>query len=124
MAILLLLLVLSGVQVDALGAEFRDLRQVPGHFGGGGWNSEVDAWNGRKHRVMEALGEALARAPEERITAVMGPPDDPAGAWSLVQPPAGTTHLLVYRWRGMHDFLYFLRSGSEGRGSGWWMALE
>lgn len=124
MLTLLVLLALCTADIDALGAEFRELRQIPGHFGGGEWVDAVDAWSGRKHQVMEALGEALARAPEARIREVMGPPDDPSGAWDLVRPPEGTTHLLVYHWRGRHDFLYFLRAGPEPRGSGWWMAWE
>lgn len=124
MPLLLILLLLSAADVDALGAEFRQLREIPGHFGGGEWCDDVDAWNGRKHRVMTDLGEALAQASEQRIRAVMGPPDPAEGAWALVRPPEGATHLLVYRWRGMHDFLYFVRAGDEARGSGWWMAYE
>lgn len=119
---LLLLLALQD-----LGAEFRELRSVRGHFGGGGWVEAVDAWGGRKHQLMQELGEALADAPEIRIQEIMGPPDCVSRpgdlSWTLVAPPAGT-HLLVYEWRGMHDFLYFARDGSAALGSGWWMAGE
>lgn len=122
---MLVLLLLFALQ--DLGAEFRELRTVRGHFGGGSWVEAVDAWGGRKHQIMGELGEALAKAPESCIREIMGPPDAVSHpgdlSWTLVGPAAGT-HLLVYEWRGMHDFLYFTRDGSAALGYGWWMAGE
>lgn len=115
--------------LTALGAEYRALREVKGHFQGGEWRDEVDHWKGRKHAVMAELGEELGipGTQESQILEVMGPPDERAepesSAWRLVEPGDGT-HLLIYRWRGMHDFLYFVCDGPSVRRSGWWMALE
>ena len=113
--------------VDDLGAELQRLRAIPGHFGGGAWHADVDAFGGRKHVVLQQLGQRLATAPRARIEAVMGAPDAVAHAgdpmWQLAAPAAGAT-LLVYHWRGEHDFLYFELAGDASVRSGWWMAYE
>jgi hypothetical protein len=113
--------------VDDLGAELQRLRAIPGHFGGGAWSDDVDRYGGRKHVVLQRLGERLATASRARIEAVMGPPDAIAHAgdplWQLAAPSAGAT-LLVYHWRGTHDFLYFELAGDTAVRSGWWMAYE
>jgi len=140
-AALLLLLALPAVaaplDLEVRSAEYRSLRQVRGHFQGGEWNDDVDAWKGRKHVVMGDLGEALGQpgVPVERVLALMGPPDqrleepgestpeDDRSLWRMAAPTSGSD-LLVYEWRGHHDFLYFwAREGKVVR-SGWWMALE
>jgi hypothetical protein len=114
-------------RIDALGAELQRLRAIPGHFGGGVWSQDADAFGGRKHVVMQELGKRLERAPRTRIEAVMGAPDAVVQAgdplWQLATPTAGAT-LLVYHWRGTHDFLYFELAGDTAVRSGWWMALE
>lgn len=126
---LLLILALASASLEGLGAEFRALRQVQGYFGGGEWCDDVDRWGGRKHVVMTELGEALGvpGTSAERVVSVMGPPDERAAPgdllWELAGPADGTA-LLVYHWRGRHDFLYFACEEGRVLASGWWMAGE
>ena len=114
------------VTVEDLGAELRRLRAIPGHFGGGAWNDDVDGFQGRKHVVMEALERQLARATRAHVVEVMGPPDAvarPGEPWWQGETQAATVRL-VYYWRGRHDVLYFDMRGDAVVGSGWWMAGE
>ena len=44
-----------------MAAEWTQLRQGKGHFAGGEWRQDLDAWQGRKHQLMQALAaEVLA----------------------------------------------------------------
>ncbi|MDH4138605.1 MAG: hypothetical protein OEW09_18070, partial [Anaerolineae bacterium] len=45
--------------IEDIAAEFRSLRTIKGHFGGGTWNDDVDKWMGRKHQFMIQLGSRL-----------------------------------------------------------------
>lgn len=120
------------VSIADLGAEFRLLRQQPGHFSGGAWNDDVDKWDGRKHRVMIALAKALGDGSHSNaeIVAVMGEPDAvlKPGQYMFGLAYDGrdprVRELVVYEWRGMHDFLFFTSDGESVFGADWWMALE
>jgi hypothetical protein len=120
-----------------LAAEFRRLRAVQGHFQGGRWNADVDAWAGRKHQIMIELGSCLGWAGCRRgqVTDLLGPPDLLVGPGHLVfdrvireaefEKPRGKPYkLLIYYWRGAHDLLYFASSGGAILGSGWWHAYD
>lgn len=48
---------------SALVAELRPLAQRQGWFEGGPWQPELDAWQGRKHRLLQALAAQLQRHP-------------------------------------------------------------
>lgn len=39
--------------VQALGKTFQVLRTVKGHFDGGEFNEDIDAFNGKKHQTMQ-----------------------------------------------------------------------
>jgi len=118
-------------------AEFRALRTVKGHFEGGAWNAAVDRWMGCKHRVMIQLQSRLSAGQYEtaQIVEWLGPPDrtDPADyadydfimRYPELGPPAdGSYELLIYFWRGSHDFLYFVSHRNIIIDSGWWYAGE
>lgn len=115
-----------------LAAEYRALRAIPGHFGGGEWNDAVDRAGGRKQVVLAALGERLGDGHSSRaeVEALLGPPDDvlrpgdPLYAAALRDDAPKAVEALVYRWRGMHDFLYFASDGRRVLSSGWWFAWE
>ncbi|HSJ53823.1 MAG TPA: hypothetical protein VLC52_08735 [Anaerolineae bacterium] len=120
-----------------LAAEFVRLRTVHGHFQGGSWIAEVDDWMGHKHRVMIELGTRLGEAgcKREQIMELLGPPDLIAGPGDALydqvrnqpafeKPPDQAYELLIYHWRGAHDFLYFRSAGETITGSGWWHAYE
>jgi hypothetical protein len=117
----------------ALGAEYQRLRAEPGHWSDppAAWNPATDAPGGRKRAVMDELRARLAATTRSRVVAVMGAPDavarpgDPL--WQLAassEPPPAAPELLVYAWRGHHDFLYFEVDGDRVTRAAWWMAYE
>jgi hypothetical protein len=131
----------SGCDISAqtreLAAEFRRLRAVQGHWQGGPANPEVDAWNGRKHQVMIELGSALGggECGREQAIELLGPPDLIAGRgdtefdvvsrqYDFQAPTVADYKLLIYQWRGTHDYLYFVVDDQTVFGSGWWYAYE
>jgi len=123
--VLLLLLVLPGfADEQALAREWAELRHLKGHFQGGSWSEDADSWKGRKHQVLAELGEILGKpgTPETRIRELLGHPDRTEHT-CLVQAPADSD-VLIYEWRGMHDFLYFVCQEGRVVKSGWWMAGE
>ena len=122
----------SAAPLDELGAEFRTLRARQGHFSGGQWGDALDKWGGRKHQVMLALAEALGDGKHARgkVYALMGEPDELLVSGHAMFSHAYSGHdprvreLLVYHWRGEHDFLFFASDGARILRSGWWAALE
>lgn len=115
--------------LQELSSQYQQLRSIQGHFQGGTWQDRIDRWAGQKHQVMTELGEALGRAgtPESEVLRWMGQPDERASpgslSWAAVRPEQGE-QLLIYCWRGHHDFLYFLCQQDRVVRSGWWMAGE
>ena len=122
--LVLLLLLPAGADERALAAEWAQLRQVKGHFQGGEWVAAVDAWAGRKHHVLSVLGDLVGKpgTSEERVRQLLGKPDRDSGG-PFVQAPPGST-VLVYEWRGMHDFLYLICVQGRVSRCDWWMAGE
>lgn len=122
---------------ENLAAEFRSLRTVKGHFEGGPWNADVDKWMGRKHQVMIQLGSRLGEGScaKAQVIRLLGFPDlttregDALFDWvnrspKFKKPAIGPYELLIYYWRGTHDFLYFTSQGEIIVNSGWWYAGE
>lgn len=124
-------------QIQSMAAEYRELRTVPGHFGGGAWVDDVDAWGGRKHELMQALGSYIASSGLDRETAVnlLGSPDQIVDAdhplYNVIHslPAYQTTaaddrEFLVYYWRGEHDFLFLVSEHDIIVNTDWWYAGE
>lgn len=120
---------------DATSAEWWQLRAQRGHFEGGTWNKELDAWQGRKHQVMQRLADRLLeqRPREEGVRALMGEPDRvvPAGSAKHADwlrrtewrgTPGGT--LWSYHWRGNHDQLLVAFDAQRVAAVGWLYAWE
>jgi len=123
---------ISGLRFQNSRPTFERCVCIRGHFSGGSWNDALDKWGGHKHQVMLSLGERLGdgtHAPGEMI-ALMGAPDEVlargeamfSNAYRGADPRV--RRLLVYYWRGGHDFLFFASDGSMVLASGWWAALE
>lgn len=130
----LLLMVWAGASaetpLEADAREFRELRQVRGWFSGGpAFLDAVDKWGGRKQVLMCKLAEQLDQGEfsAEQLVALLGEPDqriEPHGpGWQTISPKLGDL-VLVYYWRGGHDYLYFMCEKGRVTGSSWWMAGE
>ena len=128
---------LINVPIEKIAAEFKKIRKVKGHFHGGKWNDEVDKWMGRKHRLMIELGFRLSngRYHKSDIVKLLDQPDrvavkgDDLFKRIISQPEPnsskiGSYQLLVYYWRGTHDFLYFTCRNNIIVDSTWWNAGE
>jgi hypothetical protein len=121
--------------LEELATEYASLRKIHGHMSGapGSWIDDVDSFGGRKHRVMAELGSRLdGGVSRTRLVALIGEPDGTAhegdDGWLAMarRSPGGkeATEMLVYEWRGRHDFLFFAARDRQITGSGWWMAGE
>lgn len=118
--------------LEVLAAEYQALRKQLGHFSGGAWNDDVDRTGGRKEQVLAELGKRLGDGTYARaqVIACMGEPDamlkpgDMMFRQSYDGKDPRVRELLVYHWRGWHDFLYFASDGTQVITYGWWAALE
>ena len=119
---------------NAWALEFRALRAVHGHFAGGPWTPDVDAWQGRKHKLMLCLAEHVAKAPtgSAALRELMGPPDEtvpcpsaacmkllPGIQWQGAAPTSSPAGLWIYHWRGRHDRLVFSLATGVVQANGW-----
>ncbi|KAF9388507.1 hypothetical protein CPB97_000948 [Podila verticillata] len=120
--------------VQALGKTFQVLRTVKGHFDGGEFNEDIDAFNGKKHQTMQKLAKAFNKAGvlETAIEATMGRSDKiPAQVLQELKgtEPEMTINMykyMVFKWRGYHDYLWFRvddRTHKVIKGD-WYHALE
>jgi len=128
---------LATASVQDIAAEFRNLRTIKGHFEGGTWKDDVDKWMGRKHQLMIQLGSRLGAGEYSKTQIIqwLGSPDliarEGDDTFDLVsslpkfeKPATGPYELLIYYWRGTHDFLYLTSQGESIINSGWWYAGE
>lgn len=104
-------------RLQALGAEYRQLQALRGHFDGAPRNEAVDRWGGRKHEVMELLRQGFAQrlhTTRTQVISLLGTPDaqwradEPAQrllSAELREQPAAGPLWLWYRWRGTRDGL-------------------
>jgi hypothetical protein len=115
-----------------LGAEFRRLRagRAPSDEA---WKDELDNWGGRLHQVMNDLLARLGLPGTGRASVIMmmGEPDELSrpgtdlwwyGHGEKMKP--APSEMLIYHWRGRHDFLYFFVRDDRVVHAGWWMAGE
>jgi hypothetical protein len=109
--------------LTSLSAEWKELRAVKGHFQGGDYDVRVDRAGERKAVVLEKLREALSQpgTSEARVLGLLGEPD--AREAVVLTTPADCA-VLVYWWRGWHDFADFFCRDGKVIDSGWWLALE
>ncbi|KAI8920114.1 hypothetical protein DFJ77DRAFT_427121 [Powellomyces hirtus] len=140
---------LSATELTAHATEFKSLRERKGHFNGGEHDRDVDGYGGRKHKVMEALGETLGKPGTRAIQVLeaMGPPDEIAAGPGAIangmpgpvlgdgeagDPTAhgagtGKPYFIIYYWRGRHDYLWFQVDGTPDEkieSYGWYAAGE
>jgi hypothetical protein len=121
---------------DVIGAEFRDLRSQRHRVDASSWNRDLDSWGGRMHVVMNQLRACVGVPGTSRadVIASMGEPDQIAHSDSELwwyakwehrdNTSAEASELLIYHWRGLHDFLYFPVRDDRVVRADWWMAGE
>ena len=128
--------------VAALIGEYKELRERRSRLAEGEFDKDVRGHSGRLQEVLSALGTELGRPPYTReiITVCMGAPDavkdrkqmgrfldiyrqELKKAGRKVYEKDGLEYL-VYFWRGMHDFLFFIIEDGVVKDHGWWFAYE
>jgi hypothetical protein len=101
-----------------LGSEYRRLRRQAG-------STCCNRFNSGLMKVMSALRDSLQPGiPAKRVTKLMGRPDlRRSKRYGAIEPSAGEK-VLIYHWRGSHDFLYFIVSRGRVTKSEWYNAWE
>lgn len=123
-------------EFSQLATEYRSLRKIIGHFEGGEWNNAVDSFGGRKHQVMADLLEEINKQGFDKLQVLhyLGNPNEILEKNNIlfktlinlknINTSDSEYEILVYYWRGGHDFIYFVTKGNEVVKSGWWYAGE
>ncbi|PTL81756.1 hypothetical protein [Vitiosangium sp. GDMCC 1.1324] len=120
----------SLMSTESLAAEFRVLRQLPDEP----WTPELKGWNGWMHQVMLELEHRLREGAylKPEVVQLLGEPDE---VWPWLSRRSeyqlglsGYTYdaseVLVYYWRGLHDFLFFSCEGPLIVQVDWFLAYE
>jgi hypothetical protein len=124
-------------EVLELAKQYKELRKVKGYFTGGEWNDDVDSSRGRLYTILDELRQALGNPSYKRadIVLLMGEPDAilahdskeylwQRGTPDLAGQGGAEKNLLVYFWRGWHDYVYFVCQDDTIQEAGWYFALE
>ncbi len=125
--------------IKAMAEEYRSLRNIPGHFGSGNPDPRVDRWQGRKHQLMQQLGQYVLDQ-QLSVTALeqlMGPPDRLFAPgephydsffrqieWQAPNPPTTQSELMIYYFRSGHDQMLFASDNDQVSALGWFHAYE
>ncbi|KAJ3330575.1 hypothetical protein HDU76_005338 [Blyttiomyces sp. JEL0837] len=141
-------------EVSVFAQEYQALRNIKGHFAGGPeFIKDVDGFEGKKHKAMQALGQILGKPGTHisQLVTALGLPDEVVPKPSATMASSGGVPLptmpgpvlgpaatsaanvdmdagnlyLIYYWRGRHDYLWFLVNDKQVvEGSDWYQALE
>ena len=119
-------------QLPALGRDYREMREVS-------LRGDPE-WDARMAKAMDQLRQCLdaEHAGKKRVLELLGKPDRVAKPNSMLYrmavsslkasetPPdlERSREALIYQWRGLHDFLFFLSDGKRILVSAWWAALD
>ena len=128
--------------VSALVRQYRELRERRRQLPEGTFDQDLQADDGKFHRVLYSLGLEMGRPPYTKRTIVgcLGQPDavkdgkqmssfldiyrrELRKAGREVKEKPGRVYL-IYHWRGGHDFLFFISEGGRIVDHGWWFAYE
>ena len=128
--------------VSALVSQYRELRERRRQLPEGTFDQDLQADDGKFHRVLYSLGLEMGRPPYTRRTIVscLGRPDSVKDGEQMrsfldiyrrelkkagreVKEKPGRVYL-IYHWRGGHDFLFFISEGGQIVDHGWWFAYE
>jgi len=120
--------------LPALSREYRELRKTPSE------PKPSTEFIQHKAEVMDQLRQCLdyMKADRKLVVDTLGAPDRIVKKGELLYKMAFDSvkfsetppHLdqakeaLIYEWRGLHDFMFFLMDGKKVILSSWWAALE
>jgi hypothetical protein len=123
-------------------SQYKDLRIRRSRKQQGTFDKDLDAYGGKLHEVLSALGVELGRPPytKEIIVGCLGEPDSIKSGkemgglleiYKREQRKAGrkveeksNREYLIYFWRGWHDLLFFISEDGLIVDHGWWFAYE
>jgi hypothetical protein len=122
----------AATRLEKTAQEYREMRKIS--------PPPSKVFTQRKAEVMDELRQCLevGKADQKRIIQLMGSPDHLAKKGSdlyqlalhslkFSETPRGlekAKDALIYEWRGLHDFMFFITDGKQLIISGWWMAME
>jgi hypothetical protein len=102
-----------------LGKDYQRLRKLQ--------SIECDKFNSNLHIIMSCLGDSIGKSGigTNEIEKYMGAADskDKNQIEGMLKLNIDE-EILVYFWRGWHDFLYFVIYEGKVKCSGWWFAYE
>lgn len=112
-------------ELQHLAVNYRQLRK---ETHGPATRQVLRHWAGPLHEVMARLGEELGDGShsEREVFELLGQPDHVKAQGSLhtgISVARGRTHLL-YAWRGLHDYLYFVVESGAVLKAQWYFAGE
>lgn len=110
---------LRDCSLKELGWEYQRLKKLN--------NPDCDNFNSDLHNIMSVLGDSLGKSgfSKNEVLNIIGIPDssDKSDVSNFVKLK-DDEDILVYCWRGFHDFLYFVFYDGKVKRSGWWFAYE
>lgn len=88
-------------------------------------NSCNDVWGSDFHLIMQQLGRRLGKkgTHKEEVTRWMDSPDYQSDSIDAIKLNADE-EIMVYHWRGWHDWLYFIIKDDMVKNYDWWFAYE
>jgi hypothetical protein len=137
MRILLISSTIALMSLQALSNDFKALKTIKGHWQGGEYHPDVDAFQGKKHQTMDQLLKHLGSESPNKIVETMGEPDEIQTRNVVLMPGPYISEVpssegeeggfrMIYHWRGKHDYIYFDVDAETQKvvQSGWYNALE
>jgi hypothetical protein len=102
----------------SLGREYKLLRSKPSYFRNGNWDDDIDKFGGRMHILLQELGKRVSDSDysKAQLIDLMGNPDS-------IRNDDGK-EILIYFWRGWHDYLYFFSNKGKTLNANWYFAGE
>jgi hypothetical protein len=121
-------------RVDSLLIEYKKLRKLSKAKKAGEHIPAVDDYNGSFHTVMLTLGDEIGKRQltKKQLIVLMDEPDTIIRAKNSVEVNEEVLPLdtisredhLIYKWRGFHDYLYFICKSDSITGHEWYHAFE
>ncbi len=82
-------------------------------------------WNSNFHQIMIEIGSQLSKGSFSKVEVIqyLGVPDF-AGQEVNVLSIEDSEEVMIYFWRGWHDWLYFIVENEQVKKVDWWFAYE